>query len=163
MERIVGIKPSSTWGAPTTRDDVRAILYRPKKGVGFRLGSQLRYHPDRHEFGSRSDAGGSESAIAASHACTCRTMLLSARVRTGISVVRRGIPRGNNLAVAGELLMIDVDTRIDDGDRDPFALGNGVSCLDVRACADRLTTDGCRLEVPLLWNDCSSTQTPDQL
>src|SRR5918998_334123 len=136
MERIVGIKPSSTWGPPTTRDDVRAILCRPKKGVGFRLGSQLRYHPERHELGSRCHAGRSESSLAASHACTSRTVLLSARVWTRIRVVRRGIPRGNNLVAAGELLMINVDPRVDDGDGDAFALGNGVSGLDVRACAD---------------------------
>src|SRR5215213_7878739 len=157
MERIVGIKPSTTWRAPTTRDDVRAILCRPKKGVSFRLRSQLRYHPERHELGSRCHAGRSESSLAACHACTSRTVLLSARVRTRIRVIRRGIPRCNNLVETGELLMINVDARVDDGDRDSFTLGNGVSSLDVRACADPLTTDRCCLEVPLLRENSSST------
>jgi hypothetical protein len=89
-------------------------------------------------------------------------MLLGTPAWPRIGVVRGGVPRGNDFVPAGEILMIDVNPRVDDGDRDTFAFGNGVSGLDVRACADPLVIDRGRLEMPLLREDGTSTQRAHQ-
>ncbi len=105
----------------------------------------MGYHPYGHEPGSRRDAGYPEPSVAAGDARTSRAVLLGARAWPRIGVVRGGIPRGNNLVAAGELLMIDVNPRVDDGDGDAFALGNGVSGLHVSACTDALVIERGRL------------------
>jgi hypothetical protein len=58
--------------------------------------------------------------------------------------------------------MVYICSRVDDGYRDAFSIGDGVGRLDVRAGVDPVAVDRGRLEMPLLRKNGALAQTPHQ-
>ena len=90
-------------------------------------------------------------------------MVLAGIVRPGVVVVAGSVAGAHDLPWAGELLVIDIEPRVDHGDRHVLTLRECVGGFYVGAGADGLTIDDHGLEVPLLREDGTPTEPADEL